>query len=89
MITRDTQIYDTGSIDVPCTYNEKVRTPYVCWKKRRARLDQRGAGLQQSCDVFFYQVAGPRQTDERGPADALLHPAAIPIRTRSAGSASA
>jgi penicillin-binding protein 2 len=66
VITRDTQIYDTGKIDVPWTYNEQVRTPYVCWKHEGHGALNVVQALQQSCDVFFYEVAGPRQTDDLG-----------------------
>ncbi len=65
-ITPSTLINDPGHIDVPTTYDEATRNLYKCWK-----ADGHGAlnvlqALQQSCDVFFYEVAGPGQIDERG-----------------------
>jgi penicillin-binding protein 2 len=81
VISRDTQIFDGGRIDVPSTYNEKVRTPYVCWKKDGHGSINILQAIQESCDVFFYQVAGPLQTDQRGqltrfyiPRDPSPHP---------------
>ena len=57
---------DPGHIDVPTTWDEATRNIYKCWK-----ADGHGAltvvqALQQSCDVFFYELAGPSQRDARG-----------------------
>jgi penicillin-binding protein 2 len=55
-----------GRIDVPATWDEAQRSPHPCWKKDgHGSIDVMQA-LEQSCDVFFYQMAGPRQPDELG-----------------------
>ena len=59
-------ITDRGHIDVPTDWDETTRNVYRCWK-----ADGHGAiniiqALEQSCDVFFYQMAGPRQEDALG-----------------------
>ncbi|HUS18001.1 MAG TPA: penicillin-binding protein 2 [Chloroflexia bacterium] len=67
VIDRTSRFNDPGHIDVPLTYDETKRTPYYCWKRvgGHGELNVLQA-LQQSCDVFFYEVAGPSQTDARG-----------------------
>ncbi|HMA36053.1 MAG TPA: penicillin-binding protein 2 [Chloroflexia bacterium] len=65
-ITPTTRLYDPGHIDVPLSYDESQRTRFNGWKPQGLGwLDVRGA-LQQSCDVFFYEVAGPAQLDTLG-----------------------
>jgi penicillin-binding protein 2 len=59
-------VTDRGHIDVPTDWDETTRNVYRCWK-----ADGHGAinviqALEQSCDVFFYQMAGPRQEDALG-----------------------
>jgi penicillin-binding protein 2 len=66
VIAPQDQVRCLGHIDVPTTWDEKQRNAYPCWKK-----DGHGAinivqALEQSCDVFFYEMAGPRQQDELG-----------------------
>lgn len=66
VIKPDTRIYDPGHIDVPLAYDENQRTHFNGWKKEGLGwLDVVGA-IQQSCDVFFYEVAGPAQLDSLG-----------------------
>jgi len=81
VVAPDTRIYDPGHIDVPLSYNEAQRTRFNGWKKDGLGwLDVVGA-LQQSCDVCFYEIAGPHQQDVLGkdtrfyiPGDAQPHP---------------
>lgn len=66
IINTSSTFNDPGHIDVPLTYDEATRNIYKCWK-----ADGHGAltvlqALQQSCDVFFYELAGPSQQDARG-----------------------
>ncbi len=80
VITAATRLYDPGHIDVPLSYNEAQRTTFNGWNRAGLGwLDVVGA-LQQSCDVFFYEVAGPAQLDVLGhptrfyqPGDPLPH----------------
>lgn len=55
-----------GRIDVPTTWDEKVRNSYVDWKKDGHGNINIVQALEESSDVFFYEMAGPRQPDERG-----------------------
>jgi penicillin-binding protein 2 len=81
VITPLTQIFCPGLIAVPLTYNENQRTPYYDWKRAgHGTLTVREA-LQESSDVFFYEVAGPGQLDALGhmthfyvPGDPNPHP---------------
>ncbi len=53
-------------ISVPTTWDEKVRNQYADWKKAGHGNINIVQALEESADTFFYQVAGPRQQDERG-----------------------
>lgn len=61
VITRRTLITDPGIILVPNKYFPDDPTqaqPFYCWKKAGHGPLNVVEGLAQSCDVFFYQVAG-------------------------------
>jgi penicillin-binding protein 2 len=66
VITPNTVIFDPGHIDVPLTYDEATRNIYKCWKTDGHGPLNVYEALQESCDVFFYEVAGPGQLDARG-----------------------
>ena len=51
---------------MPTTWDEKVRNSYVDWKPTGHGQINIVQALEQSADVFFYEMAGPRQPDERG-----------------------
>ncbi|MEO8084327.1 MAG: penicillin-binding protein 2 [Ardenticatenales bacterium] len=58
VITAQTRINDPGAIYLPNAYNPDARQQFVCWNRGgHGSLNVVGA-LAQSCDVFFYQVAG-------------------------------
>lgn len=58
VIDRNTRIVDPGVIVLPNMYNPDITYPFYCWlRSGHGSLDVVGA-LAQSCDVFFYQVAG-------------------------------
>jgi penicillin-binding protein 2 len=59
-------INDPGHIDVPTDWDEKTRNTYRCWKADGHGPINIIQALEQSCDVFFYQMAGPRQEDALG-----------------------
>jgi len=67
VIDQRTYIYDPGIIWLPNKYfpdDPSLAQPFVCWyKKGHGRLNVVGA-LAQSCDVFFYEVAGGYQEFE-------------------------
>lgn len=67
VINAETKFKCLGHIEVPTTWNEYDRNNYWCWTRDASHQwqDVRLA-LADSCDVFFYCVGAPQQTDERG-----------------------
>lgn len=65
-ITADTKFKCRGRIEIEETWSN-IRHKYWCWTRDESHqdLDVREA-LATSCDVFFYNVGGPRQQDEAG-----------------------
>ncbi|MFN8422425.1 MAG: penicillin-binding transpeptidase domain-containing protein [Anaerolineae bacterium] len=58
VITAQTRIVDPGAIYLPNAYNPDARQQFVCWNRGgHGSLNVVGA-IAQSCDVFFYEVAG-------------------------------
>ena len=58
VITPQTRIVDPGAIYLPHAYDPNVRQQFVCWNRGgHGSLNVVGA-IAQSCDVFFYEVAG-------------------------------
>ena len=66
VITPDTRIFDPGHIDVPLAYNENQRTRFNGWKATGLGSLNVVEALEQSCDVCFYEIAGPAQQDVLG-----------------------
>ena len=61
VITRQTLINDPGVIWLPNRYfpdDPSLAQPFVCWKSSGHGLLNVVEALAQSCDVFFYEVAG-------------------------------
>ncbi len=57
-INRATTIRDPGVIRLPNQYNPEITYDFVCWlRSGHGALNVVGA-LANSCDVFFYEVAG-------------------------------
>lgn len=56
VISANKVIYTTGSITIPSPYDSKIVYVYRDWKNHGA-VDMRRA-LEQSSDVYFYQVSG-------------------------------
>jgi penicillin-binding protein 2 len=81
-IAPDTKYTCPGHIQVPLTWNEENRQPYWCYTRDASHGDQDVThALATSCDVFFYTLSAPQQTDERGvdlhfylPNDPAPHP---------------
>ena len=49
---------------MPTIYNEYSRTNYYCWTRDAQHQDLTvREALATSCDVFFYNVGGPKQKD--------------------------
>jgi penicillin-binding protein 2 len=65
-IQPDTKFKCMGHIEIEHTWSYD-RDKYWCWTRDESHqeLDVREA-LATSCDVFFYNVGGPRQQDEAG-----------------------
>jgi penicillin-binding protein 2 len=65
-IKADTKFRCRGHIQIEETWSNN-RNNYWCWTRdeQHQELDVREA-LATSCDVFFYNVGGPRQQDEAG-----------------------
>jgi len=65
-IKPDTKFRCRGHIEIEETWSYK-RNFFWCWTRdeQHQELDVREA-LATSCDVFFYNVGGPRQQDEAG-----------------------
>jgi len=58
VISRKTILEDHGALIIPDKYNPETKWRFPCWLETgHGRLDVVEA-LAQSCDVFFYQVAG-------------------------------
>ncbi len=74
-IKPDTKFQCQGHIRVPRIGNELGGNSYFCWTRdaQHQDLDVREA-LATSCDVFFYNVAGPRQEDDLGVYTHYYHP---------------
>jgi penicillin-binding protein 2 len=53
-------------IQVPTTWNEKLRNTFRDWKASGHGTINIVQALTVSSDVFFYIMAGPRQKDDRG-----------------------
>ena len=66
VIQPDTKYKCRGHIQIEETWSSN-RNNYWCWTRDESHqdLDVREA-LATSCDVFFYNVGGPRQQDEAG-----------------------
>jgi len=61
VVNRNTLIVDPGTIWLPNKYapdDPKLAQPFYCWLKTGHGALNVIEGLAQSCDVFFYQVAG-------------------------------
>jgi penicillin-binding protein 2 len=75
VISRSTRIVDPGVIVLPNQYNPDITYPFYCWlRSGHGALDVVGA-LAQSCDVFFYEVAGgyhENGADQPGLGSAVL-----------------
>lgn len=66
-IKHDTKFKCLGSIRVPPLGNELGGNHYYCWTRDETHKDLNVyEALATSCDVFFYNVAGPKQTDLAG-----------------------
>jgi penicillin-binding protein 2 len=58
VINRRTRIFDPGHIELTNEYDPTQSTPFYCWlRSGHGTLDIVGA-IANSCNVFFYQVAG-------------------------------
>ncbi|MGI8586593.1 MAG: penicillin-binding protein 2 [Chloroflexia bacterium] len=66
VVTPQTQIFDPGHIDVPLTYDENSRTKYYSWNRTGLGSVNILQALQQSSDIYFFEVAGPGQKDAAG-----------------------
>lgn len=68
-LTTDDVHYCTGAITVPNTANYNQRQPFACWTgwtgNRHESQDVYSA-IEQSCDVFFYNVAPEREEPAGG-----------------------
>jgi penicillin-binding protein 2 len=66
-IRDDTKFTCLGNIRVPPTGDEKGGNHYYCWTRDQQHQDLTVyEALATSCDVFFYTLAGPKQTDNFG-----------------------
>ncbi|MGN6697034.1 MAG: penicillin-binding transpeptidase domain-containing protein [Thermomicrobiales bacterium] len=64
VVTPDSKTKCLGWIEVPTIYNEYARTNYYCWTRDAQHQDLTvREALATSCDVFFYNVGGPKQKD--------------------------
>jgi penicillin-binding protein 2 len=66
IVRPDTMVTCPGYIEIPTTWNEKLRTPFKDWKSGGHGTINIVDALKVSSDVFFYIMAGPRQQDDRG-----------------------
>jgi penicillin-binding protein 2 len=66
IVRPDTMITCPGYIEIPTTWNEKLRTPFKDWKPGGHGTINVIDAIKVSSDVFFYIMAGPRQQDDRG-----------------------
>jgi penicillin-binding protein 2 len=69
----DTTYTCSGAIQVPFAWDESKGNTYPCWAWRlggHQALDVYGA-LEQSCDVFFYNVGAPRQPIDESKSEYL------------------
>jgi penicillin-binding protein 2 len=66
VVKPDTTVNCPGYIEIPTTWNEKLRNRYRDWKAGGHGIINIVQALTVSSDVFFYIMAGPRQQDDRG-----------------------
>ncbi|HET7092678.1 MAG TPA: penicillin-binding transpeptidase domain-containing protein [Thermomicrobiales bacterium] len=72
-ITTGKTYYCAGAIQVPYAWDESKGNTHPCWAWRlggHQDLDVYG-GIEQSCDVFFYNVGAPRQPIDESKTDYL------------------
>lgn len=75
-----------GAIEVPFAWDESKGDPHPCWAWRlggHQALDVYGA-IEQSCDVFFYNVGAPRQPIDESKSD-YLHYRDLDMRSNQLG----
>jgi penicillin-binding protein 2 len=74
-IKHDTKFKCLGHIRVPPLGNEIGGNNYWCWTRDNQHQDMNiYEALATSCDVFFYTMAGPKQTDLLGVNTHFYHP---------------
>jgi penicillin-binding protein 2 len=76
----------TGAIQVPFAWDESKGNTHPCWAWRQGghgALDIYNA-IEQSCDVFFYNVGAPRQPIDESKSD-YLHYRDKDVRTSTLG----
>jgi penicillin-binding protein 2 len=76
----------TGAIQVPFAWDESKGNTHPCWAWRQGGhgpLDVFNA-IEQSCDVFFYNVGAPRQPIDESKSD-YLHYRDKDVRTNTLG----
>lgn len=74
-IKHDTKFKCLGHIRVPPSGNELGGNKYWCWTRDAQHQDLNVyEALATSCDVFFYTLAGPKQTDLFGLDTHFYHP---------------
>ena len=66
VVNPDTIVSCPGYIEIPTTWNERLRNRYRDWKASGHGNINIVQALTVSSDVFFYIMAGPRQQDDRG-----------------------
>jgi penicillin-binding protein 2 len=66
IVKPDTVLYCPGYIQIPTTWNEKLRNTFRDWKAGGHGNLNIVQALTVSSDVFFYMMGGPRQQDDRG-----------------------
>jgi penicillin-binding protein 2 len=72
-LTTDTTFTCTGAIQVPFAWDESKGNTHPCWSWRlggHGALDVLDA-IEQSCDVFFYNVGAPRQPIDESKSEFL------------------
>jgi penicillin-binding protein 2 len=66
-IDAETRYYCTGAMRVPHDWDESKGNYYYCWVRPQGREHEAVnviESIEQSCDVFFYNVGMPRQKPE-------------------------
>ncbi|MFL5735631.1 MAG: penicillin-binding protein 2 [Chloroflexia bacterium] len=66
IVKPDTTVACPAYIEVPTTWNEKLRNRFRDWKAGGHGTINIVQALTVSSDVFFYIMAGPHQQDDRG-----------------------